>query len=389
MPFVFAWAKLGLEVRAMKRLLVVGLLLSVLLVPSAQAGAGKPPPNKVKDATWRIWTLAMDWPRVAYASGKEGSSETIRIWNVVTGKTSVIKSGNHGFAVHHTAEIAITGTRLVWIRSQQFGNTELDHRLYTASVGGKAHLLKRMLGYTGANCGLGGPQLGGLVGSGGASAVSTWDGGHDGSVSSNERLNLVTPTRLRTIAVGPGAILSESADGGHIAVLPLPTPTVIPDGCYTTPPTSVAVYSTKGVLLQTIALPPRDASTLGYHVAISGNRLVVLTYGLYEPSGPSWVTLTVYDWPTGDLLHTWPVGITQYTGEVRFSVYRSVAAVEGPFRLHLVDLDAGKDVVIAPASQTVCPPALDGHGLVYAVNPHNRGKLVFVPTARVKRLLGR
>jgi hypothetical protein len=371
----------------MRRLVLAGLLLAVLGVPSAQAGAATLQPNKVKVTAHPVWTLALDWPRVAYASGKEGNSETIHVWNVSTGATSVIKGGKHGFAVHHAAEIAITGKRVVWLRSQQFGNTELDHWLYTAPLAGQAHLLKRVLGYTGTDCGLGGPQLGGLAGSRSAVAVSTWDAGLDGSVPSNEQLALVTPTRLRTIATGPNAILSESADGGHIAVLPLPTATMTPDYCSTTPPTSVAVYSTSGALLTTIALPPVDPSTIGYQVAIRGKQLVVLTDGLHEPSGPAWVTLTVYDWTTGALLHTWPVAIPQYPGEVNFSVYRNLAAVEGPFRLHLVDLDTGKDVKIAPASHAVCPTALGPHGLVYALNPHNTGKLVFVPMAKLLRLV--
>jgi hypothetical protein len=64
---------------------------------------------------------------------------------------------------------------------------------------------------------------------------------------------------------------------------------------------------------------------------------------------------------------------------------RHVAAVEGPYRLHFVDLDTGKDVMIAPASHTGSSPAIGPRGLVYSVNPHfnGPGKLVFVPTARL------
>jgi hypothetical protein len=85
------------------------------------------------------------------------------------------------------------------------------------------------------------------------------------------------------------------------------------------------------------------------------------------------------------LLETWPVGITQYGGEVSFAVYGHLAAVEGPFRLHLVDLEAGKDVTLARSSHTDSPPAIGPRGLVYALDPHFNGpaKLVFVPMAKL------
>jgi hypothetical protein len=73
--------------------------------------------------------------------------------------------------------------------------------------------------------------------------------------------------------------------------------------------------------------------------------------------------------------------------EVNLDVYGHVATVEGPFRLHLVDLNTGKDVMIAPASRTGSPTAIGPHGLVYAVNPHNTGKLVFVPMAKLLTML--
>jgi len=83
-----------------------------------------------------------------------------------------------------------------------------------------------------------------------------------------------------------------------------------------------------------------------------------------------------------------------YPGEVNFSFYRNLAAVEGPFRLHLVDLDTGTDVTIARASGTGCSTRLGPRGLVFAVNSHNAvnappnaGKLVFVPIAKLRRLV--
>jgi len=257
----------------MRKLSLAGLCgLAVALIFSAQVGSAKADQNTVKVVGHPVWSLAMDWPRVAYVSGAEASSATIHVWNLATGATSAIDGGPRGFAVHRAAEVAISGRRVVWIRGQQIGNTELNHWLYTAPVGGSAHLLSHVHGYTGTTCGLGGPQLDGLAGSGKDVVVSTWNAGQDGSAPWNERLALVTPTGLRTIASGANAILSESVDLGHIAVLPFPTLSVTPDGCTIAGlPSSVLVYSTAGALLKTVALPAADPSAVGYQVEIRGN----------------------------------------------------------------------------------------------------------------------
>jgi hypothetical protein len=149
----------------MKRLLLAGLLLSALLVVSSQAGAAKPQPNKVKQTVKPIWTLAMDGPRVAYASGGR-----VYVWNVVTGATSVVKgvyaknpspSSLGNYAPVAASEIAIAGKRVAWLRLQEVGNTELFQWLYTATPGGWAHLLRKVLGYRDIGClGADGSQTG-------------------------------------------------------------------------------------------------------------------------------------------------------------------------------------------------------------------------------------
>jgi hypothetical protein len=398
----------------MRRLRLTGLFLTLLslalllasyggggpvsantLVSSKQVWAARSQPDKVKLTATPIWTLAMDWPRVAYASGKEGNSETIHVWNLVTGATSVVKS-RYGFPTYNGAEIAIAGRRLAWVRSEQFGNTELDHWLYTAPLGGSARLLRHVLGIADAFCGdgAGGPQIGGLVGTGRFLAVSTWKFNENGSASSIQQLNLVTPTGLRTIATGPKSIVSESADGGHIAVLPLPTTlSVTREGlCKQTPSTRAAIYSPNGTLLNTIALRPTNPSDHAFsrEIALSGKRLVVLTTEQSQ-SGSAKITLTVYDWATGTLLHTWRLA-ARWGDDL--AVYKQLAAVETPSRLYLVDLNTGKDLLIAPASQTDSPTAIGPRGLVYAVNSRHTsgliagpGKLVFVPMTNLLTLV--
>jgi hypothetical protein len=378
------------EVRKMRTLRGVGLFLALLscasAVGSAQAGAAKQQANKVKQTAKPIWTLAMDGPRVAYASGGR-----IYVWNVVTGATSVVK-GTYSNARHsdNAAEVAIAGKRVAWIKRQQIGNTEQPQRLYTAPVGGSAIRLRRVLGYTDMGCGSGGSQIAGLVGSGSVLAVSTWKSSTDGMVAANQRLNLITRTGLRPIATGSTTIVSASADRGRIAAVPLPTPVWVPaEGyCVPTAPTSVAVYSVDGTLLKKIETGGPVAE-----VALSGNLLVVL------PGTSPTTTFDVYDWTTGTLLHTWPITRSPHVGSFAAAGQLAVYSVNyrrqsvNPKNLHLLNLTTGKDVVIATATNSRYRDlAIGRRGLVYAVNPFRNtrpGKLVFVPTAKLLAALSR
>jgi hypothetical protein len=284
--------------------------------------------------------------------------------------------------------VAIAGTRVAWIKRQYIGNTEASEKLYTASLGGSAHLRAHSYRYDRDDpAATKGSWIAGVIGSGGVLAVSTWKS--DGTASSNEKLRRITPTGLKTIATGPGAIVAESGDGGHVAVL-RDTAAWPSDSNQPLSPTPTAgIYSTAGALDGEVALSPPDPDSVGIQLALAGQHLVVLTTGLHEPAGPATVTLQVYDWTTGALLDTWPVGIQKYPGEVSFAVHGQLAAVEGPGSLHLVNLATGKDVVIGPSSHTGSPPAMDSRGLVYAFNPQVKspGKLVFVPMAKLLALV--
>ena len=363
--------------------LLLALLSCALLVGSAQAGAVKQQANKVKQTAKPIWTLAMDGPRVAYASGGR-----IYVWNVVTGATSVVK-GTYSNASHtdNAAEIAIAGKRVAWIKRQEIGNTEQPQRLYTAPVGGTAHRLRRVLGYRDLACGPGGSQIAGLVGSGSLLAVSTWQWNTGGSVPvpAHQRLNLITPAGLRAIATNPDAIVSASADSGRIAVVALPTQTWEPEAyCVPTPPSSIGVYSADGTLLRHVATGPVA------EVALSRNLLVVL-------SATSSPTFAVYDWTRGRLLHTWPITRSPYDFAVAgplvaYSVYPRRQS-DHP-NVHLLDLTTGKDVAIASTTNLRYRDlAIGPRGLVYAINPPFKfkdtrpGKLVFVPMAKLLTLL--
>src|SRR5262249_22463975 len=195
----------------MRRLWLSGLSLApARLAASAPAAAAKPQALKVKRTTAPIWALAMDGPRVAYASGGK-----IRVWNTATGASSVVTGPYDG---KFTTQIAIAGKRVAWIKDRQFGNTEEGEKLFTAPLAGKAKLIAHVYrhGVDDPTLTTGG-WIEGLVGSGKNIAVSTWRS--NGTTATNQQLSLVTPKGLSPLAGGAGAIVASSKDGAHIAAL--------------------------------------------------------------------------------------------------------------------------------------------------------------------------
>jgi hypothetical protein len=364
----------------------IGLLLAPALVLfAAPAGAAKSQASKVKQTAKPILTLAMDGPRVAYMR----SDRRVAVWNVSTGKTSTVEGTYPSKGARFgqgggSGEVAIAGQRVALITRFVTGNSQqTQERLFTAKLGGSAHQLGKLTNHDTSppdgepDGGLAtGSWIAGVVGSGKVLAVSTWKS--KDSVPSNERLSLVTPTGLRAIATGAGAVVSSSADSGHIAVFrsteAWPAQYVSPA---TTTPT-VAIYSSGGTLLNEV---PVDSSAVG--VALSGDELVVLTETIGVP-GSLTTTLQVYNWKTDVLTATWPVEVGHVPPAPEIAVHGQLAAVEAS-KLHLIDLQTGKDKAIAPSSRG-CTAALGPRGLVYAVNPNSDrkpGKLVFVPMGKL------
>jgi len=352
----------------MTRLRKFGLSLAALVLLLGVQAATAKTPGAVKQTRSPITTLAMDGSRVAYASGGK-----VYVWNMSTGTTTLVQ----GKYNKHTAELAIAGRRVAWITRYVVGNSQqTTESLFTGSAATRGRMLasgrhylkdwENQLWY--------GRWIAGTVGSGNTLAVSTWWSKGDGTCTA-ERLSLVTPTGLRQIAKGPGAIMAASADAGHIAVLRSSEawPQYGP-----TPAVTVGIYSTSGKLLREIA--PRTAD----EVALSGKQLVVLT---------ETKTLEVYDWTTGTLLHTWPVAVSTPAlkpGHLAVSGQLAVYSVDprrsAARKLHVVRLTTGKDVVLATARGSGYwsrDAALNAHGLVYATNYRDHATLVFVPTAKL------
>ena len=368
----------------MTRLLKLGLsLVAVLIVLSIQAAAATTPAVKIKQTKGPIATLAMDGPRVAYASGKK-----VYVWNTVTGATTLLK----GKYSSHTAEVAIAGTRVALITRYVIGNSfQTTERLFAGSVTSPERLLASgthaAILDNGVPTSWYGRWIAGAVGSGKVLAVGTWWSARDGTCT-GQKLNLVSSGGLKQIVVGPGAIISQSADSGRIAVLRSEEawPMYGQSTALETPVT-VGIYSTSGALLKEIA--PGSAE----EIALTGDRLVVLT----ETN-----TLEVYNWKTGALVHTWPTAVTGRDRAGHLAAYGQLAVYRVDPRsaaaptLHVMRLTTGKDVVLATGRGSGYysrDAAIGPRGLVYSITYREharsgtpeRGKLVFVPLAKVLR----
>jgi hypothetical protein len=347
---------------------------------SAQADAAKSQSNTVAQTSAPIWSLAMDGSRVAYASGGK-----IHVWNAATGKTSVVQ-GRYSNATHtvNASQIAIAGKRVAWIKDQRFGNTEEGEKLYLAPVGGKARQVMNVYRYgVDDSSHTTGGWIEGLVGSGSSLAVSTWRS--DGTTASDQQLSLVTAGGLSALAGGSGALVSQAVDSGHIADLSSNPWAASP---------SASIYTTGGAPLSQFSLAAAE------EIALSGHQLAVLT------TSPT-PTIQIYDWRTGTLEHSWPaegattatsgphqVGhVEAYGGLVLYSVYTGY--IGGYETLHVLDPATGNDAVVAHVEGFGANRewAIGSRGLVYTVNSgayvkSAHGKLVFVPTTKLAKLVG-
>jgi hypothetical protein len=380
------------------------LLVSALVVASAQAGAAQPDGSNVKQTAKPVVALAMDGARVVYMR----SDRRVGVWNVATGVTSTIKGAYAGkgrtFGHGTGGEVAIAGRRVALITRFETGNTmQTQERLYTASLGGSARQLGKLTNHSSSpgDCTVQGTAyatgdwLGGLVGSGNFLAVSRWKA--NDAAATGARLNLVGSTGLRTIATGPDAVVSQAAGGAHIAVLRSTDAWPAYQGPAGQRSPLAGVYSTAGRLLGEVALNVPLPNPCGYpssivRIALSGNRLVVLRLDVPQ-AGSLTSTVEVYDWTTGALVHVWPLALGHGSpGSDRLAASGRVAVIGGDsFRLRLLDLTTGRAATIA-ASHASSPVTLGSRGLVYGGDPYSRGRsgtLVFVPKAKLLAALSR
>jgi hypothetical protein len=359
--------------KQLSKWLLVGVLpLLLVLVPAA---TGKPPSTRSLPTNAPVSGLAFDGARVVYGLRPYGVAyQSVHVWNVLSGTASLVHRRGGG------AAFAVAGNRVAWI-SRGGSPSETDEYLLTTPLP-RLHLRQVAFALRGDDHEDQyevGNWLSGLVGSGHVIAVSSWTTGSANSVS-NGRLSVVGTLRLKQIVSGPEAIAAESIDAGRIAVVRSMT---IWPGHYRLSGGvgSVAIYSTSGKLLTEV-----NRGT-AVEAALSGSRLAVLT---------TTNRIEFYNAATGAFVRSWPVPLRAAHLDLQGSIaiYSVYGRYAGPRALHALQATTGKDVVLA-RGEAPYPymqgddAQIDGLGVVYAVNIKARGRLVFMPMARVLAALGK
>jgi hypothetical protein len=354
---------------------VVTTTLLLLLALSAAAGTG--PPGKVIHLPGTVKTrlsIAMDGPRFAYnrSARAEGAVDcnSVFVFNLLSGANKRISSPCLSSSSGHL-DLAVGGQRVAWIDSD-CGNTECWQYLWVASLPRlKARLLARasMTGEVGGSKPLVGDSFGGLVGSGKLLAVNVRTQDAKGATVASE-LDVIAGKRLRRVVSGPRGISAQAADAGRIAVLRKNA--------------TVGIYSAAGKFLLKVkpSSVARDEGFDGNAIALQGDYLLVLT---------ATRRLEVYNSHSGALLHRWLVrkNATNLRAHAGVAAYAELPTGPGGlYKVHIVRLATGKDVVLGKANEFL-PRSMEmgSAGLVYVKNQYARlGKeitLVFVPLRHV------
>jgi len=355
--------------------LIAGLLSGLALVASA-AGTTGTAGTIVRHFQVPVAALAMDGSRIAYDASakyvtKPHATNKVLVWNVRTGKTVKVSGNKTAYADDSSTgagvfQLAIAGSRVAWLVNEG-GNLEGDDYLFTSSTTNPQEHQVASAVRTGTFCpgrssgSCAGKWLGGVVGSGSFIAANRWTTDATGAVTVGE-LDLLSGTKLKKVATGANTVQAAVADGGRVAVLHA-------DG-------SVALYSTAGQLLHTVATPSAEA------VALRGKNLVVVNKAPRK--------LELYNAKTGSLRKTFALHGTKQPRNL--GVQGNVAVYSVGSELHAVNLSSGKDRVVATLNGGIDLARIDSAGLAYAGNGfgtnYGKGTLVFVPLAKVTAAVG-
>ena len=338
-------------------LLAVSLLL--FLPP---AGGGTTSTGRVIRVRGTIQTIAIDGPRLVYDRFVPAANcNKLFVFDLVGGRSRAV-SGCFSY-ISTTRYLGVAGRQIAWIDEagdpsgydRSLWVTSLTrrkpHRLATASCNGDLD--------TGGPCV--GTWISSLVGSGSLLAVNRGATNEHGD-NMRSGLDEIGQRGLRRIVSGAKATYAQAADSGRIAVLRA-------NG-------TIGVYGGGGkFLLQVRPSSVADEQLDGDAIELRGHYLVVVTRTR---------RLEVYNSYSGARLHSWPVGkgATNLAADAGIAAYAASAGGAMPYKVHVVGLATGKDVVLGTGKWFTDQRdvVLGSAGLVYL---RDRQTLVYIPLSRV------
>lgn len=361
----------------LRRISVLLPVAAASLVLAASAAGTVTIAAKSRQFNSPVGALALDGSRIAYGLGSSAGHaySQVFVWNLRTGTTTRVsgpKTSSWPYdAGGGLSALALAGPRVAWV-VRVGGNTASTDVLFTSSLAHPHEAQVASVRRTAADCGsmgphCAGPWIGGLVHTGDRLLVNRYRTPSNHTVMSGA-LYALAGTRLRPVASGTATVAAAYGDRGHVAVLRS-------NG-------SVGVYSATGKRLLSLTPTPRAAA-----VALNGRNLLVLKYG---------GTLALYDSSTGSLRKTFKASgdpkLVQNLGvQGNVAIYTTgVGSGLGSFQhstLHALNLTSGKDRVIGTfgprLADVIGQARIDGAGVAYGSKFLDRGRIGFLPLARV------
>ena len=343
------------------------LVIAAALVTS---GAAAPKSTRTLATAGSVVALSADGPRVAIATtGLARACDRVVLWNAVA-RTSARWAAHTNCGGGQTSggqalkEIALAGTRALWVESISGNNQELA--LWSARPGQKPAMLAFETNGNGAGGDPAGDYLGHVHADGTLAAFNTWrvcdripPGGGlippcvPGQIGL-QTLWRVTPAGKRAIRQGADATFVAAVDAGRIAVQH-------DDG-------TVTLFSSSGAPSTTLGLP--DGKFAG--LELGGAQLAAIRNGALE----------VYSSTTGALAERFALPASP-TPTLR-DLDAGLAVYTAGRTVHVVRVASGKNRAWA-APTAVVGAQLEGAGLWYAYNVSGKtkGRIAFVPRAQV------
>lgn len=391
----------------MKRVrLALAVALAVGMV--AAVAAASPSSSPVKKTrvlkTRAISFLAADGSRAAVVTG-EPINKTfgiwcyrVVVWNVATRKWTQINSGvcPNSSAVNGMLGLALAGKRVAWLSG--VGGNSLDLGVTIRDLGTKKNV--GVSGFASNSNGAegypDGTYVGNLVGKGSVLVFNHWSvcsavpqgaeddlatcdqpapGAQEILIYSDQRLVKVVGKKSVTIVRAPDAEGVWTSDIKTISAQEsIPAAVWIDAGRIVVQPHSggaITIYSVKGVVLKTIAIPSGASSG----TVLQGSQLVTLQDG----------NLEVYDVSSGTLRKTIPVEAT-----VLRDLEKGIVVYLHGRSIHVLRLSDGKQFKLTPPGKGFVDAQIEAPGLYYVYNlakGKGKGRIVFMPFATVLKKL--
>lgn len=381
-------------------------VLAIAIFPAVSTSLSSSTMQKTRVFRTRtISLLAADGARAAVVTAgpiidKVGRVSCYRVvtWDVPKRKWLRISTDvcPNSSPVNEILGLALAGERVAWLSG--VGGNSLDLTVTVRNPGAKKSIRVSGLAENsnGAEGYPDGSYVGNLVGKGNLLVYNGWSvcsavpvGGEDDLATcnepapgaeeiliySNQSLLEVVGSKSVTIARAPDIQSAETSDIARISAQQSLAAVWVDAGRIAVQPQpggNVTLFSTKGAVLKTIAVP--DGAFAG--TVLQGAQLLTLRNG----------NLELYSVVTGGLVKTIPAAPLSRLRDL----YKGVAVYLSGRHIHVLRLSDRKQLTLTPPGKGFVDARIEAQGLYYAYNLAkgvDNGRIVFIPLPEVLKML--